>query len=421
MKRRDLELAVLGLGLSGEDTFHDLIGTGLTAEHFADPKAKLAWQTLALALSSREPTDLVGISSKLGYGDWSTFLVEATEKAPVSQSARFYAQELKRTTWAEAVGSKASDVQRLALGRGYGDGGKAILEASQRLLDVVQDQGVGLPEPKSAKVALDEAITGIEEAVQANNHNRMVGVTTGFKKLDRATRGFRPGAFYVLAARPGRGKTTLALNFADAALAAGKAVLFFTVEMTAGQLMTKLLSKRARVDSQKLDAGDLTEEEADRLHFATKEIHELPLFIDDSFGASLPLLLSTAEKFKRRGQCDLVVIDYLQQLQISGEKHPTRQAELTKVTHSIKQMALRLKVPVIGLAQVSRQGEDADIPSLRHLKDSGSLEQDADAVMFIYEDGNKDTAVVLLKNRYGEAPVDTVMDFRAGISSFVEA
>lgn len=420
MKRSETELAVIGLALRGEDQLHDLLSAGVSSGHFSDPKGRAVWQSLELALRAREPTDLTSIASRLGFGEWPAYLIAATEAAPLSQSVRFYAGELKRQAWTEALGSLAMDVQKLAHSRTWGDPGKAIVEAVQRLSDHAQDQGSGLPEPKSAAAALDEAITGIEEAVAANNHNRMVGIPTGFGKLDKFTRGFRPGAFYVLAARPGRGKTTLALNFADAALAAGKSVLFFTVEMTAGQLMTKLLSKRSKVDSYKLDKGDLSEAEEDRIHYAAKQIHDQPFFIDDSFGASLPLLTATVEKFKRRGGCDLVVIDYVQQLQLPGEKHPSRQAELTKITHAIKQMALKLKLPVIGLAQVSRQGEAAEMPSLRHLKDSGSLEQDADAVLFIYEDSNHDTALVLLKNRFGPAPDDFVVEFNAGISTFSE-
>lgn len=420
MKRQEMEQAVLGLALRSEENLHELLGSGIRSEHFQDPKARAVWQTMELALRAGEPTEETAIAARLGYQEFAGFIVEAQQAAPISQSVGFYAVELKRQVWAEAVGSKAMDVQRLAHTRTWGDPGKAILEASQRLLDVVQDQGGGLPEPKSAKAALDEALTGLEEAFTANNHNRMVGVTTGFKKLNRLTRGFRPGGFYVLAARPGRGKTTMALNFADAALEEGKAVLFFTVEMTAGQLATKHLSKRSRVNSYAMDSGELQEGEIDRIHFAAEKISKLPLFIDDTFGASLPLLIATTEKLRRRGACDVVIVDYVQQLQLPGERHPTRQAELTKITNALKQMALRLKIPVIGLAQVSRQGEGADVASLRHLKDSGSLEQDADAVIFITKNTKSEIIVELKKNRYGEADTEFEVRFDAGISTFTE-
>lgn len=426
MQREKLEVMVLGLALRSEEDLHELLGSGLTPEHFSGEKPRTAFKALQVALAANEPVDLVALAGKLGYDQWSLWLVEATEAAPQTQSASHYARELKRKAWAGAIEAKADALRRLANGLAWGDPGTAILEASQALTEMVQDQAEAVPEPKTMSEALGSAIEKVRVACDESNHNpgetRLVGIPTGLTKLNAALRGFRPGAFYVLAARPGRGKTTLALNFTLTALQAGKKVLYFTDEMLADDLVTKLLAKKARVNSDKLESGDLTEEEIDRVFYATPKLNALPLLVHDTFDGSHALVMATIEKYWRRGQVDLVVVDYLQQLEIKGEKFHTRASELTQITRSLKRLALKLKIPLIGLAQVSRQGEGADTPDLRHLKDSGSLEQDADAVLFLTkEDDPKPdgtTRLCIAKNRRGRGQVRFVVRFDADISSF---
>jgi replicative DNA helicase len=424
MQREKLEVMVLGLALRSEEDLHELLGSGLTPEHFAGEKPRTAFKALQVALAANEPVDLVALAGKLGFDQWSLWLVEATEAAPQTQNAGHYAKELKRQAWAGAIEAKADALRRLAHGLAWGDPGTSILEASQALTEMVQDQAVGAPEPKTMKEALGSAIEKVRVACDESNHNpgetRLVGIPTGLTKLNVTLRGFRPGAFYVLAARPRRGKTTLALNFALTALEAGKKVLYFTDEMLADDLAIKLLAKKARVNSDKLESGDLSEDEIDRVYYATPKLDALPLLVHDTFDGSHALVMATIEKYHRRGQVDLVVVDYLQQLEIKGEKFQTRTAELTQIVRDLKRLSLRLKIPVIGLAQVSRQGESSDTPNLRHLKDSGSLEQEADVVIFITkdEDGPGDTYLSIAKNRRGKADVRFKVRFDAGISSF---
>ncbi len=259
--------------------------------------------------------------------------------------------------------------------------------------------------PVSLQSSLTNSIRNIEEAYKAKG--TISGLSTGLTKLDTQISGLNPSNLLILAGRPSMGKTALALNIAFNAaneVFNGRApkklngpVIFFSLEMSADELSARLLSNSAEVNSQKLRDGRITEEEFDRLVEHQRAISDLPLFIDDTPAISVPMIRARARRLKRQfGGLALIVIDYIQLIASpSGKKSDNRVQEVSEISRGLKILAKELEVPVLALSQLSRaveQRKDADKdatagkPKLSDLRDSGSIEQDADCVMFIYRE-----------------------------------
>lgn len=251
---------------------------------------------------------------------------------------------------------------------------------------------------EAATVALNMA----EQAFKRDSH--VVGITTGLDLLDRKLGGLHPSDLIILAGRPSMGKTALATNIAfNAARAAQKAasdpenenseagcVLFFSLEMSAEQLATRILSEQAELPSDRIRRGDVNSDEFARLVRASQEVHRIPLIIDDTPALSISAVRTRARRIKRQqGGLALIVVDYLQLLQgSSGARAENRVNEIGEISRGLKTLAKELAVPVLALSQLSRQVENREDkrPQLSDLRESGSIEQDADVVMFIYRE-----------------------------------
>ena len=259
-----------------------------------------------------------------------------------------------------------------------------------------------------------------------NNKGDITGVGSGIKDLDAKTSGFQKGDMVLIAARPSMGKTTFALNIAEhAALKEGKSVVIFSLEMSKEQLAYKLLCSEANVDMLKLRTGALEDKDWENIARATGPLSKAKIYIDDSAGLSSMEMRSKCRKIKMEHGIDMILIDYLQLM--SGSNPDNRQQEVSEISRSIKALAKEMECPVIALSQLSRAPEQrADHrPMLSDLRESGSIEQDADIVMFLYRDEyyNKDTEeknvaeCILAKQRNG--PVGTVkMAFIGALSKF---
>jgi replicative DNA helicase len=243
----------------------------------------------------------------------------------------------------------------------------------------------------------------------------VTGVPTGYTELDKLLGGFQPSDLIILAARPGMGKTAFALNCAANAAKAGKNVVIFTLEMTKEQLMGRVLSSEAKVDSSRLSRGDLTEDEEDRLAQGARLVYTLSatMGIDETPGVTLMELRSRCRRYQKEFGLDMVIIDYLQLMGASsaGKRYESREREISEISMGLKSLAKELKIPIIALAQLNR-GPDArpdKRPKMSDLRESGSMEQDADLIAFIYRDeyynpGSEDTGVAeinIAKNRHG--------------------
>lgn len=269
------------------------------------------------------------------------------------------------------------------------------------------------------------------------NKGGLTGLPTGFSDLDKLTSGLQPSDFIILAARPSMGKTALALNIVqNVALRAHKkiggeprSVAFFSLEMSKEQLVSRMLCAEANIDSQSLRVGELRDSDWESLWGACDVMSKAKIFIDDTAGITAMEMRSRARRLKAEHGLDLIVVDYLQLMQGSGKRNSSgdRQQEVSEISRSLKALARELDVPVISLSQLSRSVESRNIkrPMLSDLRESGSLEQDADIVAFLYREDyydpnteNKHTELIIAKHRNG--PVDTVnLFFHKQFTKFV--
>lgn len=288
---------------------------------------------------------------------------------------------------------------------------KVIDTAEKKVFDLAEKKTSSDFEPLSA--VLERGFEQIEALF--NNKGEITGVGSGFKDLDEKTSGFQSGDMVLIAARPSMGKTTFALNIAEhAALREGKSVVIFSLEMSKEQLAYKLLCSEANVDMLSLRTGNLEDKDWENIARAAGPLSSAKIYIDDTAGVSIMEMRSKCRRLKIEYGIDLIVIDYLQLMSGSGEE--SRQQEVSEISRNIKAIAKEMKCPVIALSQLSRAPEQrADHrPMLSDLRESGSIEQDADLVMFLYRDEyyNKETEdknvgeCIIAKQRNG--PVGTV-------------
>ena len=284
--------------------------------------------------------------------------------------------------------------------------------AQKKIFDLAEKQGSNDYEPLSN--VLERGFLEIERLF--NNKGSITGVGSGIRDLDAKTSGFQKGDMVLIAARPSMGKTTFSLNIAEnAALREGKSVVIFSLEMSKEQLAYKLLCSEANVDMLKLRTGNLDDDDWERIARATGPLSKAKIYIDDTAGLSVMEMRSKCRKIKMEHGIDMILIDYLQ-LMSGSSGSESRQQEVSEISRSIKALAKEMECPVIALSQLSRAPEQrADhIPMLSDLRESGSIEQDADVVMFLYRDEyyNKETEdknigeCIIAKQRNG--PVGTV-------------
>lgn len=282
---------------------------------------------------------------------------------------------------------------------------------------------------------LMQSVQNIEKLL--NNKGGLTGLPSGFDDLDKLTSGLQPSDFIILAARPSMGKTALALNIVqNVALRAHKkvggkprSVAFFSLEMSKEQLVNRMLCAEAGIDSQRLRIGEMGDKDWDALWNACDAMSKAKIYIDDTAGITAMEMRSRARRLKAEHGLDLIIVDYLQLMQGSGKRNNSgdRQQEVSEISRSLKALARELNVPVLALSQLSRGVEARQVkrPMLSDLRESGSLEQDADIVAFLYredyynpETENKHTELIIAKHRNG--PVDTVnLFFQKQFTKFV--
>ena len=293
---------------------------------------------------------------------------------------------------------------------------KALLEvlgdAEKKLLPVTTSY-----QKTKSELIKDIGFRSFEGALYRRQHlGEMYGVPSGLYDLDKSTNGWQKSDLILLAARPSMGKTALALNMALNAARRGKVVAIFSLEMSKMQLGNRLLSLESGVNSQFLNTGNLSREDINALADALERLAELKLYIDDTAGITLLELRSKARQLKHTPGLDLIIIDYLQLM--TGGRQENRQQEISEISRNLKALARELDVPILALSQLSRSVElrAEKKPQLSDLRESGSLEQDADIVMFLYRDEyyNRDEAanenlaeVIIAKNRNG--PTTSIM------------
>jgi replicative DNA helicase len=271
--------------------------------------------------------------------------------------------------------------------------GQTIIENSERLLFDLAEKGSF----NSSLVKFDEAMKQTIEMASAayKNEEGIVGVPTGLRDLDDKLGGLHQSDLIIIAGRPSMGKTSLATNIAFNAAQklqeSGKksSIAFFSLEMSSEQLSTRIISEQARISSNDIRRGRISDEQFDKFLETSKNIAELPLYIDETPAISIAAMSNRARRIKRLFGLDMIVVDYIQLMRGTTYNKDGRVQEISQITQGLKAIAKELGVPVVALSQLSRQVEQRDDhkPQLADLRESGSIEQDADVVMFVYREG----------------------------------
>ncbi|MEE2692266.1 MAG: replicative DNA helicase [Pseudomonadota bacterium] len=402
----EAEQALLGAILFDNEIFYR-VAAYLKPEHFYDPVHQLVFDACARLVSSGRlaaPTivdTFLGTSEGFREVGGRRYLEQLAANVPSTAGAHDYARvifDLAVCRGLMTIGGEMIDRARTA--SLDDDPGQQLQDAEQSLYKLAETgkYGGGF---KTFRSAITEAIEIADQAIKRDGG--LAGVATGLKDLDMMMGGLHPSDLIILAGRPSMGKTSLATNIAvnaakayraerqpDGSMKAvdGAIVGLFSLEMAAEQIATRIISEFSRVPSERIRRGQVEPEEFDAIYHASRELEALPLYIDDTGGISIAQLAARARRLKRQHGLGLLVVDYLQLVTGSGKRSENRVQEITEISMGLKALAKELNVPIIALSQLSRQVESRDDkrPQLADLRESGSIEQDADVVLFVYRE-----------------------------------
>src|SRR5688572_13013321 len=414
----EAEASLLGAVLIDADALVKIADI-IQADDFFDPRHKHIYNAVITLYEKRSPIDVLTLADELknnGLLDMvggPSYLTELTNFVPTAAHVEQYAEIVAQ----KALRRRLIKASQLMTNLGF-DESKAlrelIEEAETTLFEVSQKhvkQSV-----VSLEAILSESFDRLDDLHK--DKNKLRGVPTGFKDMDNILAGLQPSDLFILAARPSMGKTAFSLNLAHNIAVAGHAVLMFSLEMSKEQLVDRLLAMESGVDAWALRTGNLTDTDFEKIGQAMGTLSEAKMFIDDTPGITVSDLRTKARREAHRQPLGLIIVDYLQ-LMSGGSKFggsDNRVQEISEISRGLKGIARELNVPVIALSQLSRSVESRtpQIPQLSDLRESGSIEQDADVVAFIYreeyynpETENKNVATILIK-KHRNGPTDNV-------------
>jgi len=387
----DAEQAVLG-GLMLDERAWERIADKLTEDDFYRKDHRLIYRAIGDLSNKNMPCDAVtlgewfdsnGIAELVGG---SNYVVQLANSTPTAANIGAYADIVRE----KSVLRQLIDAGTEIAGDGFQPEGRSsqeILEtAEQKVFRIAESGARGRKGFVAMRAAVKEAFQILHQRYESKGS--VTGLATGFNDLDEMTAGLQPSDLVIVAARPSMGKTALAVNFAEhAALKSRKAVAIFSMEMSSSQLAFRLISSLGRINQQHLRTGDIQEEEWPRVTSAITLLSDAKIFIDDTPALSPAELRARARRLKREHDLGLIVIDYLQLMQVPGNKE-NRATEISEISRGLKALAKELNVPVIALSQLNRSLEQRTDkrPMMSDLRESGAIEQDADVILFIYRD-----------------------------------
>ena len=422
------EASVLGAMLLDKSAITTAVEI-IHAEDFYYDSHKAIFEGILRLYNKNEPADMITLSDFLkkngqleavgGY----TYLGRLTSGAGAVSNTEAYANIIKEKSTLRALIRAGSEIVEDSY-RDDDEVGAIIEKAEKSIFDITQDNQRG------GLMNMENVMVTTFEVMQKRSENKggLTGLTTGFIDLDRKTSGMQKADLVLLAARPSMGKTALMVNIStNAALKANATVAMFSLEMSRNQLSQRILSSLSHVDLMKIISGDLTTEEWSKVIETMTYMNEMAIYIDDTAGITPLEVKAKCRRLKAEKGLDLVVIDYLQLMEVGGRAE-SRQQEISAISRQLKGIAKELDVPVVALSQLSRAPEmRADHrPILSDLRESGAIEQDADIVMFLYRDEyyNPDTEkqglgeLIIAKHRNG--PTGTVeLLFKGEYTKFV--
>ena len=422
------EQSVLGGMLLSQDAVADVFEY-IGSHDFYAPKHELIFSSIYALYGRGEPTDVITVTAELTRtgnlvrAGGADYLHSLTSVVPTAANAGFYAKIVQEKAVLRRLVEAGTSIATM----GYTNEGEVEDLVNQAQAEIYAVGSSAFSEDYvPLNVSLEAAVEEIEIAQKRGGE--MAGIATGFYELDKLTHGLHGGQLIILAARPGVGKSTLALDFArHAAIKQKHPVLFFSLEMSRAEIALRLLSAEADVRLQNMRGGNVGQDEWKKLANVRGNLNDSPLFIDDSANLTLVEIRAKCRRLASSLGLKLIVIDYIQLL-TSGKKVESRQQEVSEFSRSLKLLAKELNVPVIAISQLNRNSEQKTDkkPEISHLRESGSLEQDADVVILLHREdmGVKDSPrageadIILAKQRSG--PTDTVaVLFQGAYSRFM--
>ena len=409
------EKSLLGAIMISENAITDAIGVVRPAD-FYDNKHQVIYEAMLNLYDEHRPIDLSTLTAelkarkKLKEIGGAPYLTELSNFTPAASHAKAYADIIEKASTRRRLIKAGAEIANKA----YDDDADVgdLVGAAEKQLFEVSDKIV-----KSDYVAMGDLLVDALDRMEVLRENKgsLRGLKTGFRDLDKKTAGFQKGDLIIVGARPAMGKTTFAQNLAyNIADINKKGVLFFSMEMGANEIVERMISDVSGVDNWKVRTGNYSDEEFQIISDAMAEMNELPIYIDDTSSMTVMELRNKARRAAHDHDIGIIIVDYLQLIAGSDRYKGNRVQEVSEISRGLKILARELEIPVVALAQLSRSvtGRDDPRPVLSDLRESGSIEQDADLVMFLhrpdYYNQNKDdyvethiTELLIAKHRHG--------------------
>lgn len=410
------EKSLLGAIMLSDDVMPEIL-TILHPNDFYEKRHQVIFASMINLYDQHKPIDLLTLTSelktekKLKEIGGAPYLTELSNFVPAASHAKAYAEIVEKASTRRRLIKAGTEIANKAYEEDaevdnlIGDAERNLFEVSDKVIH-------------SDYVPMDDLLADAFDRIEELHKNKGIlrGLKTGFRDLDKKTAGFQKGDFIVIGARPAMGKTTFAQNLAyNIASINKKGVLFFSMEMAANQIVDRMISDVSGVNNWKMQTGNLSDEEFQKIGDALGEMDELPIYIDDTSSMTVIELRNKARRAMHDHDIGVVIVDYLQLISGSDRYAGNRVQEVTEISRGLKILARELEIPVIALAQLSRNvtGRDNPRPVLSDLRESGSIEQDADLVMFLhrpdyYKQNDDDyeethiTELIIAKHRHGE-------------------
>ncbi|HMK86451.1 MAG TPA: replicative DNA helicase [Steroidobacteraceae bacterium] len=387
----EAEQAVLG-GLMIDSAAWDQVADRVVAEDFYRNDHRLIFTAVAGLIERNQPCDAVTLSGHLdaqGLLDQIgglAYLGALARDTPTAANIRAYADIVRERSVLRQLVSVGNKIVTSAL-EPEGREAREIVDDAERAVFEIAERGArGKVGFRAVKAILPDVVNRIDELY--HSEGKLTGISTGFKQLDEMTSGLQAGDLILIAGRPSMGKTTLAVNMAEnAALGARKSAAIFSMEMSAESLTLRMLSSLGRINQSHLRSGRLQEDDWPRIDSAMTQLGSANIHVDETPALTPTEVRARARRLKRERGLDLIVVDYLQLMQVVGTKE-NRATEISEISRSLKALARELRVPVIALSQLNRGVEQRveKKPVMSDLRESGALEQDADVILLIYRE-----------------------------------
>ncbi|MDX3025419.1 replicative DNA helicase [Streptomyces acidiscabies] len=425
------EQSTLGGQLLSRDAIADVLGSALKPEDYYRPAHETIQRAIIKLYGDGEPVDPITVASELTKsGDiarvgGAPYLHSLVQTVPTAANAEYYAEIVHEKAVRRRLVEAGSRIQTMAWS-GEGEVSE-VSDAAQAEIHAATEIATAADPKRPGEGSLAATIDELQ-AIQ-NRDGKLTGVSTGFKDLDSLTQGLQPGQLIVVAARPAMGKSTLALDFARAcSIRDGQPSVFFSLEMGVSEINMRMLSAEARVALHHMRGGNLTEDDWKAISRKTPAIEAAPLYLDDSADLNMLQIRSKCRRLQQKHGLSLVVVDYLQLME-SGKRAENRVVEVGQISRGLKKLGKELGVPVVALSQLNRGSEQRTDkrPQVSDLRESGSIEQDADVVILLHREDayekesprSGEADLIVAKHRNGPTATITVA-FQGHYSRFVD-